>query len=65
MTQYRSKKPNEIISVESIELLRHYGYIIVDKGAIGRAQREAVRQWEEDNGNLPSYKDQARTMYAA
>lgn len=45
--------------------LKRAGLVIVDKGAIGRAQREAVRQWEEDNDNRPSYKDPARTMYAA
>lgn len=33
---------------ELISQLRAAGYIIVRKGAIGQAQREAVAQWRED-----------------
>lgn len=45
-TEYGAMKADEIVSV-----LRAAGYIIVDKGAIGRAQREAVAQVREDNDN--------------
>lgn len=31
-----------------LDALKAAGWIVVDKGAIGRAQREAVRQWRED-----------------
>jgi len=36
-----------------IDSLHDAGYIIVERGAIGRAQREAVRQYQEDNDNRP------------
>ena len=36
---------------EIVEQLRAAGYIIVRKGAIGQAQREAVAAWREDNAN--------------
>lgn len=32
-----------------LEALKKGGWIVVDKGAIGRAQAEAVRQYEEDH----------------
>ena len=34
-----------------VRTLRNAGFLIIEKGAIGKAQREAVRQYQEDNDN--------------
>lgn len=39
------------LAAQCVAALRASGWIIVRKGAIGEAQREAVRQWEEDNAD--------------
>lgn len=46
---YLSRDAAKIIGVAALQDLHRHGFVVVRKGAIGEAQREAVRQYVEDN----------------
>lgn len=41
------------LAKDALRELRAAGYIIVRRGAIGQAQREAVAAYREDNASIP------------
>lgn len=43
------KCPSEIVGNDAMEKLRKAGFVVVPKGAIGAAQREAVAQYVKDS----------------
>lgn len=49
-----SNNSSQYAATHAINMLRDAGYIIVRRGAIGEAQREAVAQYREDNDNKPA-----------